>query len=57
MYLDTNELQQTRWVSERSMTVWRKLLTAGIIVINNEAKVQTVLMTLICGLRVQELTF
>lgn len=39
------------------MTVWRKLLTAGIIVINNEAKVQTVLMTLICGLRVQELTF
>lgn len=57
MYFDTNELQQTRWVSERSMTVWRKLLTAGIIVINNEAKVQTVLMTLICGLRVQELTF
>lgn len=57
MYFDTNEVQQTRWVSERSMTVWRKLLTAGIIVINNEAKVQTVLMTLICGLRVQELTF
>lgn len=57
MYFDTNELQQTRWVSERSMTVWRKLLTAGIIVINNEAKVQTVLMTLICGLRVQKLTF